>query len=314
MHKRIVNTANIEIHIAPAGPILIKSGKEGGDPTKPDMEFVETYTAKGKTIYLPGSSLKGAIRAHSERIVRTVGQAARTSEGVWACDPLDNRSPCRAIGGKSAADTYKESCTVCRLFGSTEMSSHLRIEDAYPDEPITVEQTEERNGVAIDRVYGSVAVGPFNYQVATRGEFHTRIHLKNFTTAQLGLLALVVRDFDNHRVGLGFAKSRGMGNVSMSVKHIIVNYPGATLDEGAGRICLLSGDAVGARSQVLGAGCFAAAGEYGYRASDAVEAEATTTEDDYGYGVAQRIEGEEAIRSFWRNCVGKWKEEAQGRR
>ncbi|QEI41819.1 hypothetical protein BMF77_02419 [Dolichospermum sp. UHCC 0315A] len=59
MHKKFVNHCTIDLTIIPDGPILIKSGKEGADPTKPDMEFVETYHAGGRTIYLPGSSLKG---------------------------------------------------------------------------------------------------------------------------------------------------------------------------------------------------------------------------------------------------------------
>ncbi|HBE17385.1 MAG TPA: CRISPR-associated protein, partial [Cyanobacteria bacterium UBA11367] len=68
MHKRFVNQCTIDISILPSGPILIKA-EEGADPTKPNMEFVETYHAGGRSIYLPGSSLKGAIRAHAERIV-----------------------------------------------------------------------------------------------------------------------------------------------------------------------------------------------------------------------------------------------------
>jgi CRISPR/Cas system CSM-associated protein Csm3 (group 7 of RAMP superfamily) len=63
MHKRLVNHCTIDFSIIPVGPILIKSGKEGADPTKPSMEFVETYHAGGRSVYLPGSSLKGAIRA-----------------------------------------------------------------------------------------------------------------------------------------------------------------------------------------------------------------------------------------------------------
>jgi CRISPR/Cas system CSM-associated protein Csm3 (group 7 of RAMP superfamily) len=77
MHKRFVNHCTINLTLIADGPILIKSGKEGADPTKPDMEFVETYHAGGRSIYLPGSSLKGAIRAHAERIVRTVGKDRR---------------------------------------------------------------------------------------------------------------------------------------------------------------------------------------------------------------------------------------------
>ena len=76
MHKRFVNQCTLDISLVPKGPVLIKSGREGADPTKPDMEFVETYHAGGRSIYFPGSSLKGAIRAHAERIVRTIGSAS----------------------------------------------------------------------------------------------------------------------------------------------------------------------------------------------------------------------------------------------
>ena len=51
MHKRFVNHCTIDLKISPCGPILIKSGKEGADPTKPDMEFVETYHQGGRSIY-----------------------------------------------------------------------------------------------------------------------------------------------------------------------------------------------------------------------------------------------------------------------
>ena len=75
------------------------------------------------------------------------------------------------------------------MFGNTLLASRIRIEDAYPIDLQKV-RIEERNGVAIDRVFGSVAVGPFNYQVCTAGEFQTKIHLKNFTLNQLALIEL----------------------------------------------------------------------------------------------------------------------------
>ena len=117
---------------------------------------------------LPGSSLKGAIRAHCERIVRTLGG------NVTACDPLKTTSPCRNLEEENTATLYKNTCTVCQIFGSTEISAHARIADAYPVNPEDIRR-EERNGVAIDRVYGSVAVGPFNFEVLTAGEFTTKI-------------------------------------------------------------------------------------------------------------------------------------------
>ena len=189
------------------------------------------------------------------------------------------------------------------------MSSHFRIEDAYPEEPISVAQTEERNGVAIDRVFGSVAVGPFNYQVVTRGDFRTVIHLKNFTTSQLGLLALAIRDFDQQAVGLGFAKSRGMGNVSIKVEDITFHYPAA--ETAGGRIASLAGADYGSESQVLGAGHMLSGSGYDYISDDLVNAAVTTSEDAYGYGVVQRISVPDHVHDLWRGCVSKWRQEAE---
>ena len=70
----------------------------------------------------------------------------------------------------------------------------------------------------------------FNYQVCTAGEFYTKIHLKNFTLAQLGLIGLVLRDLNNGWFGLGFAKSRGMGTVNVHLQKAIVQYPGWVID------------------------------------------------------------------------------------
>lgn len=236
MHKRFVNHCTIDLTISPCGPMLIKSGKEGADPTKPDMEFVETYHQGGRSIYLPGSSLKGAIRAHAERIVRTVGgDKPSDSKQIWASDPLD-RSAFRALEKeKDSRQVYRLSSFTDQMFGSTAISSRVRIEDAYPIDRTQI-KVEERNGVAIDRVFGSVAVGPFNYQVCTAGEFRTKIHLKNFTLAQLGLVGLVLRDLNDGWFGLGFAKSRGMGLVEVKLNKATVQYPGCIIDKETGKI------------------------------------------------------------------------------
>jgi CRISPR/Cas system CSM-associated protein Csm3 (group 7 of RAMP superfamily) len=240
MHKRFVNHCTIDLTIIPNGPILIKSGKEGADPTKPNMEFVETYHPGGRSIYLPGSSLKGAIRAHGERIVRTVGSEERPLENnqtLWANNPLTKDSYLENFKKHNQNDSnigsnlYQLSSFTDQIFGNTSIASRLRIEDAYPDKSVPL-KLEERNGVAIDRVFGSVVVGPFNYQVCTSGQFHTKIHLKNFTLGQLGLIGLVLRDLNDGWFGLGFAKSRGLGTVQVKLNQAVVQYPGCQLKEG----------------------------------------------------------------------------------
>ena len=140
MHKRLLNEAVLELIIEPRGPILIKAGEKGADPTLPDMEFVRTNGAP----YLPGSSLKGVIRSHCERLARTV-------HGPLACDPLDQRASCGArlsdLSNRSVNTTefHKRSCFICRIFGNTGLASRFHISDAHADGDI---RTEERNGVA----------------------------------------------------------------------------------------------------------------------------------------------------------------------
>ncbi|MGI0485033.1 RAMP superfamily CRISPR-associated protein [Pantanalinema rosaneae CENA516] len=257
MHKRFVNHCTIDLALEPCGPILIKSGKEGADPTKPDMEFVETYHQGGRSIYLPGSSLKGAIRAHAERIVRTVGSDQFNSKQPnlpWATDPLDRKSYEKLEKVEDPKAIYRQSSFTDQMFGSIHIASRIRIEDAYPSDRAAL-KIEERNGVAIDRVFGSVAVGPFNYQVCTAGEFRTRIHLKNFSLAQLGLIGLVLRDLDDGWFGLGFAKSRGMGLVTVKLNAAVVQYPGCVLAE-PNKISALGSSKQWDDTTLLGAGEF----------------------------------------------------------
>lgn len=311
MHKRIVNQATIALAIAPVGPLLIKAGAQGADPTKPDMEFVETYHAGGRSVYLPGSSLKGTMRAHCERIVRTLGGADPNEGNVWACNPLKEKAPCRILKTRHKEDTaaiYRESCTVCQLFGSTDIAAHARIADAYPVEPAAI-QLEERNSVALDRVYGSVAVGPFNFQVLTAGEFTTKITVKNFTTAQLALIALAIRDFAEQRVGLGFAKSRGLGQVDMQVARVEIRYPTAIVEEGQLQMLGAHGGRFGDNC-LIGAGDFVSSAErqaYGFPESDTV-AVTVHAQPDAILGATLVFEEPDAITAMWRGCVQSWRE------
>ena len=111
MHKRRVNELKLAFTISPQGPILIKAGDDGGlDPTLPSMSFVRTrHPGNGRTtIYLPGASLKGVIRSHTERIIHTVlGEAPEI-----CCDPLDHNNNCasRLKDVKSTAEQYQKSC------------------------------------------------------------------------------------------------------------------------------------------------------------------------------------------------------------
>jgi CRISPR-associated RAMP protein (TIGR02581 family) len=317
MHKRFVNHCTIDLSIIPNGPILIKSGKEGADPTKPDMEFVETYHAGGRSIYLPGSSLKGAIRAHAERIVRTVGSEERPPENIsklWANNPLLKDNYIEDFKQKNkdnaqlGAKLYKISSFTDQMFGNTSIASRVRIEDAHPDKskPLKI---ETRNGVAIDRLFGSTITGAlFSYEACTDGDFHTKIHLKNFTLAQLGLIGLVLRDLNDGWFGLGFAKSRGLGTVEVKLKEAVVQYPGCVLSEDKQQIHALGSDRNWNKTFLLGVGEFLQAEDaklYGFPQPDHQDSPVAAQEMDLGFGVQLTwIEG--TVNDLFERCVRSW--------
>ena len=328
MHKQLVNQCTIEITIIPESSILIKSGLEGADPTKSDMTFVETFHGGHSTIYLPGSSLKGAIRAHAERIVRTVGHPEYDKPDnhklIWASDPLDDNNledKYHYLYKKSqkegslkekltAPEIYKESSFTDQIFGSTFIASRLRIEDAYHDksQPLRIEQ---RNGVAIDRVFGSVAHGPFDYQVCSNGAFKTKIHLKNFSLAHLGLIALVLRDLDEGWFGIGYGKTRGLGTVGVNFDSAVVQYPGCKLEEenGIAKIFPIGSKEPWDKIYLKGAGEFLAGNSnpYGFPADDKYEiTTGTPTSMEYNFGVQIRWEEKTQIQELFTHAVTAW--------
>lgn len=223
MFQKLLNQARFGVVLRPRGPILVKSGVETPDPTRPGMEFVRTRHADlGEVVYLPGTSLKGAIRAHAERTLSGLG--------VEVCDPLDKQKSCH---GKHrtlevpSAQIFQRQCPVCRTFGSLHLAGRAHVLDAYPwpadgspqeqQEALTLANAAEtRWQVAIDRQSGQAHGGAlFDLEVVVNGEFHAEIHLRNFQLWQLGLVAAVLREMDEGHVAVGFGKSRGLGQVSV---------------------------------------------------------------------------------------------------
>jgi len=316
MHKRLINEAVLDLTIEPDGPILIKAGKAGADPTRPDMEFVRTWRDGKETVYLPGPSLKGVLRAHCERIARTVEREGQR----LACDPLHESASCskrlekeaKKRGSLTGAEVHKESCFVCQFFGNTSLAGHLRTADAYPDDPQEV-RVEERDGVAIDRVFGSVAVGPFQLEVVTAGVFRTRLYLKNFSLAQVGLLALALRDLKQGRVGIGFGKSRGLGHVTLTFDRLVVRYPMAEIVEESDRqmVRMPGRPPVACVDQLAGVGLFMSdSGTYGYPAGAAEKVDLPNglqMKRGEWDEVVLEMGSENDVEALWRICVPAWR-------
>jgi len=310
MFKRLFNELTLVFDLSPhKSPLLIKSGRESGaDPTLLDMNFVRTaHPQTGEmTVFLPGSSLKGTLRSYCEKIARTV----RPDGGQeWCCNPFSSSGFCgrRLEGDLSAAARYAGSCVACRTFGHTGLGGHLAISDAYPqDEP----RLEQRDGVAIDRISGAVAAGPFNLEVVTKGTFRTTLTLRNFQLWQVGLLAIALRDLGQGRVPIGFGKSKGFGRVSVNYQQLEVAYPGCFTPQENGHDFT---------AELLDLAAFDFPGRADYRLVPAdppslqLPEEGREVVDDGSFGrVAVRWADAAAIKAALNAAVGHWRACALG--
>lgn len=242
MFKVLYNQAKLMICIQPISPILVKSGLESFDPTRPDMEFIRSRVPIGDEVkevpFIPGSSLKGIIRSHAERIIRTLNlKSCDISRKGEDCVSRWEKKEKKEKGEAEKEMPYKKHCFACRTFGSTKLASRTRISDAYPWKPGAKEEemksqiesilTEERPGVMIDRRKGTTAVGPFFYEVLTSGSFFAEITLRNYQLWQFALLSLVLRDINEGHQRLGAGKSRGLGKVSVRIENFEIQQLGA---------------------------------------------------------------------------------------
>ncbi|MCL6451328.1 MAG: CRISPR-associated RAMP protein [Acetobacteraceae bacterium] len=162
--------------------------------------------------YIPGSSLKGALRSRVESILRGLGGPNA------ACDVLDtgcvDKRTAEEFTRNPAATLPKligQLCPVCRAFGSPWFASPLRFGDLYPEGPVRL---ETRTGVAIDRDRLTAASRRlFTLEVVPVGTtFRLDIRGERVDGQSLGLLWLALREFESDGF-LGGGRSRGLGRV-----------------------------------------------------------------------------------------------------
>lgn len=213
MFRTLQNTVTLDFTLVPDGPILVRAQSVGIDPGPADMEFQRTHRNGKPTVFLAGSGLKGVLRSHSERLLRSAGR--------FACDPTqvrDENSCGRKKIGLPQFPNYPHAgqCGACFTFGSLVLAGRFRIGDAYPAAGMEEDanRTEVRTGVGIDRRSQAAAQGVlYDAEVVVGGGFRTRINGENFSLWQLGLLLAAVQDLDSGLVRVGGAKARGMGSV-----------------------------------------------------------------------------------------------------
>lgn len=306
MLKILLNECLIDFLIRSEAPLLIKSGMERVED--PDMFPIKTFRNGREEVFIPGSSLKGVIRSHSERITRTL----REDKEPACCNPFEKEKSkpdfaCseyfevykKQKGSKklNGMEAYKQSCLICRVFGSTENASRLIVRDAYLKEGCNA-QLETRTGVGIDRFTGGASGGAlFSLEVVTNGRFKTQLYVRNFELWQLGLLAYVFKDFEEGIVPIGYGKSRGFGKVIGHVDKVEIRYLGKNKPS---------------PPNIRGIRKMVEENEYGFYEDEnkdfEVEGLTKSNPDEFKLRQTYIFENEPKIQSLWKTVAPIWNE------
>jgi CRISPR-associated RAMP protein (TIGR02581 family) len=178
--------------------------------------------------FIPGSSMKGVLRSHVERLAQTPAMAAA---GVTSCllypdDPDATTAPdCPSPGwidaGKdaTAADEsdFEALCHTCTLFGSPILAGKVQIPDLEVIPETYAGEVEIRDGVGIDRDRGRPVEGiKFDYEVVPSGTaFRFSFSLDSPSDAELALAAVAVREMQRGHVSVGAKTTRGLGSCAL---------------------------------------------------------------------------------------------------
>lgn len=217
----VAHFAELSFELAFAGPVLVN------DPAAAlaqGVNFAPVMAGPGWTDpILPGSSLRGVLRAQVERIARTLGMSTREEAAVRcpACDPFDGEDgsalrPCADLAEEreKKGEAPPEDCAACALFGSTRQGSRLWVEDA----PLAngAPTYRLRDFVAIDRFTGGAMEGAkFDALPLYGARFGARLLLWNAQEWELGALALALRDLHDGLATLGAHGSKGFGRAAV---------------------------------------------------------------------------------------------------
>lgn len=167
--------------------------------------------------YIPGSSLKGALRSGLEQTLRGLG-----SEKLKSCDLFEE--PCikaadrgRNSKGLPFDQVQARICDVCGLFGSPFLAGRIFIHDLPQKSPDTSPPSEIRDGVGINRDLRTAQRGiKYDYEAVSPGtRFEMEILLENANEVQRALTFKLLEFLDEGQILLGGLTSRGLGRVRL---------------------------------------------------------------------------------------------------
>ncbi len=219
-------------------PLRLSSGRSSPETDAPLMR------TRDGVPYIPGSSLRGALRSEVERIVSGAGEAAGLTSCVLFSGADDGgEGGCLTAAGRERQEELQRRfqemddkqvlaaledglCHVCRLFGSPLFASRLVIEDGYPVNGGRLDgETTVRDGVGIDRDTGTARENvKFDFEVLEPGpRFTFRMQAENLGASDRQLVNLALGLL---RQGLftGGKRAAGLGKVRLAAAPEVTGF------------------------------------------------------------------------------------------
>ena len=168
--------------------------------------------------YVPGSSLRGAIRSHAERAVRTIVGP----EAAWNLTRAEEMG--KRFSDLEDFDEDDVACLVSRVFGFSALGGRVMVSDGVPISPDMFKSRRKLlDHVALDRFTGGAADRhKFNARPYfpppvedPSGDMCFHIELWDFQPWHLGMLLLLLRDLRLGRISIGHGKTKGYGKVRL---------------------------------------------------------------------------------------------------
>lgn len=241
----------ISIHWKPVSSVMVKA--EGEGIAVDILPLVSGFNG-GITFVLPGSSIKGALRTQSERILRTVLQKEThridDNSNKNFNDQIDLHLVKTLFGSPAKLDQtktdpkdsskqlelgYLGALSVDDCFAKIPLNYWSEVENATDESTLRnaldhnqLGKTQQSFHVAIDRWTGGAAdsylytilepMGITWYPLNLSIDLHRlkRIHYENEYYPCFVLLLLTLRDLINKRIPLGFGTNRGFGAIEIS--------------------------------------------------------------------------------------------------
>jgi len=221
----------LESRIVYRGRIVLKTGLHIGSGRGNSSTDSAVVKGQDGEPYIPGSSLKGIIRSHLERILPSMG---------YNCCGLYKESQVNCLSVKKDLETklkeIRESidseqaiieflngnlCDTCKLFGSRFSASKVKITDGMILH--TGFPPEIRDGVAIDRDSGTTAEGAkYDYEVVPAGSvFDFEMIAENLTNDEKEAINVAIEELKGGFIFLGGNTSRGLGKILLTDVQIL---------------------------------------------------------------------------------------------